>query len=89
MVSAAEVANDMAAHAAYWEKRNKVVAKACRDAAHLIRGMLNGQYPDGLTYGGIWGRLLNLENRGLHYQGYPNFTRARQALSELNTARGK
>ncbi|PID95869.1 MAG: hypothetical protein CSA85_00155 [Alphaproteobacteria bacterium] len=89
MASAAEVANDMAAHAAYWDKRDKNIARACRDAAHQIRGMLSGEHPDGRTYSGLFGRLLRLENPRSHYQVYPNFTRARLVLHELKIAREK
>ncbi len=89
MASAAEVANDMAAHAACWEKRDRDIARACRDAAHQIRGMLSGEYPDGRTYSGLFGRLLRLENPHSHYQAYPDFTRARLVLHELKTARAK
>ncbi|MEM9764771.1 MAG: hypothetical protein AAF968_20080, partial [Pseudomonadota bacterium] len=89
MATPAEVANDMAAHATYWEKRDKKIAAACRDAARLMQTMLSGQYPDGRTFSGVYGRLLRLEHHSERYQAYPNFGRARQALALLYNGRRK
>ncbi|MBP0483953.1 hypothetical protein J5474_15845 [Sagittula sp. M10.9X] len=73
----------MAAHGQYWDKRDRRIALACRQAASLIRAFLAGERVDGRTYGGLHARLLRLEARGANLQGYPNFFRARETLSAL------
>ena len=82
MASPAEVANDMAAHARYWDGRDREVASTCRQAANLIRAFLNGDRVDGRSYHGLHKRLLRLDLRE-NTQGYPNFQRARLTLEEL------
>lgn len=86
MATPAQIANDMSAHATYWQGRDKRTACACRDAAVMIRSYLNGANVDGRAYSGLFGRLLDLETRyrGEHYAGIgPALTRARLALAEL------
>lgn len=82
MASPAEIANDMAAQAAYWVRRDKKVGRACLDAARVIRAFLSGEQVDGRTYYGLHGRLLDLEMRPSRI--IPNFTRARLALEALH-----
>lgn len=55
----AQVANDLDAQAAYFLKRDADIARACRDAARLIRQHLAGEPVDGRTWGGLHTRLLN------------------------------
>ena len=87
MATPAQIANDMAAQAAYWHGRDRRlgVAVACSDAAQQIRAHLAGERVDGRTWGGLHRRLLNLENhtfcRSHHID--QNLTRARLALEEL------
>lgn len=57
----AQVANDLAAQAKYWDRRDDHVSRACHQCARLIRAMLAGDPVDGRTYGGLHGRLLELE----------------------------
>ena len=82
MASPAEIANDMAAQAAYWAKRDRRITNACLDAARVIRAFLSGERVDGRTYYGLHRRLLNLELRPS--RKIPNFTRARLALEALH-----
>lgn len=83
MASPAEIANDMAAHARYWDGRNNDIARACRDAAREIRNALNGIECDGRTWGGLHRRLLRLEGAERYARGLPNFLRARLTLEDL------
>lgn len=55
----AQVANDLDAQAAFFNRRLPEVASACRDCARLIRTMLRDEKVDGRTYGGVQVRLLN------------------------------
>ena len=57
----AQVANDLAAQAKYWDGRDNHVSRACHQCARLIRAMLAGDPVDGRTYGGLHRRLLALE----------------------------
>lgn len=59
MATAAQIANDLAAQAAFWTRRDAHVAGVCRDAARLIRAMLAGQPVDGRTYAGVQARLMS------------------------------
>lgn len=59
MASPAQIANDLAAQATFWTRRDGDVARVCRDAARLIRAMLAGQPVDGRTYAGVQARLLS------------------------------
>ncbi len=86
MATPAQVANDMAAQASFWEKRDKVIHRACHDSARLIRAFLAGERVDGRTYHGLFGRLLDLESgrARAHFGIADNLSRARQTLSELH-----
>jgi hypothetical protein len=59
----AEVANDLAANAAFFQKRDEPTAQACRDCARMIRAVLAGETVDGHSYGLLHGRLLELCDR--------------------------
>lgn len=67
MATHAQIANDLAAQAAFWDRRDDDIARLCRDCARLIRAMLDGQTLDGRTYHGVHRRLLS---------GYQNRTEA-------------
>ncbi|MGR3822203.1 MAG: hypothetical protein ACU0A5_06490 [Salipiger marinus] len=86
MATHAEIANDMAAQARYWQGRDLLVERACRDAAHMLRSFIEGKRVDGRTYGGLCRRLLNLELSKRHKQPDLSFKldRARLALEALN-----
>lgn len=87
--SHAQVANDLAAWAAFWAKRDDDVAWACRDCARAIRAMLAGEQIDGRTYFGLRRRLLNLEItwRTGSETLWNSLTRGRQTLEALNRER--
>jgi len=87
MAVPAEVANDMAAHARYWVKRDRHIARACEDAARLIRDLLAGEYVDHRRYFGLTGRLQRFTTRRQHHKGAPDFDRAVRTLRELWTER--
>jgi hypothetical protein len=92
MASPAQIANDMAAHAAWWAKRDADLARLCRDSARVIRMLISGEKLDGRTYGGLHRRLLDRRRDGpdLHLKGYPDFDRARICLECLQAElRGK
>lgn len=63
MASHAEIANDLAAQASFWTRRDDDVARLCRDSARLIRALLDGQAVDGRTYAGVHARLLSRIDR--------------------------
>ena len=85
----AQIANDMAAHGAYWEKRDSKISRTCRQAAAVIRLLLNGEHLDGRTWAGLHRRLLDLgsPNRGANIKGYPDLTRARLCIERLKRGR--
>lgn len=83
MATPAQVANDMTAHANYWDGRDKRIARACRDAARIIRALNAGERVDGRAVSGIWGRLLDQARPNSQIQGYPDFDRARATLEAL------
>lgn len=89
MATPAQVANDMAAHAVYWDKRDRVLERLCRDAACVIRVMLAGKSVDGRTYGGLHRRLLARARDESGIQGYPDFTRARLTIEQLRREAGR
>ncbi|WP_297772708.1 hypothetical protein [uncultured Roseovarius sp.] len=94
MATPAQIANDMAAHAAYWAKRDREIERVCRDAARVIRALMAGEPVDGRTYGGLHMRLLERERRrpdwhpDWHVQGYPDFDRARLCMERLRREAG-
>lgn len=59
----AQVANDLDAQAAFFDKREADLAQACRDCARAIRAMLNDGKIDGRTYTGVHTRMMNMEAR--------------------------
>ncbi len=81
----AQVANDLAAQAKYWDRRDDAVSRACRDCARVIRSLLAGNPVDGCTYHGLYGRLLNLEItwRGRNDALENSLTRGRLTLEAL------
>lgn len=81
----AQIANDMAAHAIYWDKRDRQIAKVCSDAAAQIRALQAGEHVDGRSWGGLHRRLLKFEQQECprRYQGFPQFCRARLCLEKL------
>lgn len=85
MATHAQIANDMAAHASYWDRRDKYMARACRDAATLLRVFLDGGSADGRTLAGCIFRLQKLAgNRSLdRVQAVPDFDRAVAALRSV------
>ena len=91
MATPAEIANDMAAHATYWQKRDRKTFEACKDASRVIRMFLSGQHVDGRTYGGLHRRLLDLTSRSSagRVAGAPNFDRAFQILQQLRAGTTK
>lgn len=62
----AQVANDLEAQATFWRKRDDDIAKACLDAAHMIRLLLARRPVDGRSWTGLHRRLLNLMSFGPH-----------------------
>ncbi|WP_425072574.1 hypothetical protein [Sagittula sp. S175] len=92
MATPAQIANDMTAHATFWAKRgDDRVAKACREAAAQIRDELDGVGADWRSWNHLNRTLLELatDENARHYQGYPNFTRARLCLEELRRGNAK
>lgn len=61
--SPAQVANDLDAQAAYFAKSEADIARACRDAARMIRQFQRGEPVDGRTYYGLHKRLSDLDYR--------------------------
>lgn len=89
MATAAQIANDMAAQARYWERRDKAIARACADAARMIRAYQAGDRVDGRSFSGLFKRLLDLEGRKYPWAGMPDFCRARCCLHDLRVEAGK
>jgi hypothetical protein len=85
MANPAQIANDMAAHAAYWAGRDRDIERACRDAARMIRALMAGERVDERTYWGLPMRLLNRERfqPPRPVKAYPNFVRARLCMERL------
>jgi hypothetical protein len=90
MATPAQIANDMAAHAAFWAKRDVDIERLCRDLARVIRAYLAGEAVDGRTYYGIQRRCLAREGRerDFYVKGYPDFTRARCVMERLRAEAG-
>jgi hypothetical protein len=57
----AQVANDLAAQAQFWAKRDRDIALLCADAARVIRAYQAGEKVDGRTRARLYGRLLDRE----------------------------
>ena len=89
MATPAEIANDMAAHAAYWQGRDRKVEGLCRDTNTLIRSMLDGEQIDGRLYHGVWRRLLDGERKyyATRVQAWPDFGRARSCIETIKRER--
>lgn len=90
MATPAQVANDMAAQAAYWTGRDREVARTCLEAAQVIRDLLEKKQVDVVTLHGLAGRLLVVQCKAdtqRWAQGGGAFARARTTLLELESAR--
>lgn len=86
----AQIANDLEAQASYFAKRDDRVARACRDAARMIRQLLAGEPVDGRTWGGLHTRLMDLTSRTGCYAGTQidkSMSRGLQCLYELRAAK--
>lgn len=85
MATPAQIANDMAAHAQYWAKRDKNIEHLCRDAERVLRALIAGKQVDGRTFYGVERRLVD-RARSLEdwtTRGYPDFDRARICMERL------
>lgn len=85
----AQIANDLEAQARFFAKRDDRVARACRDAARMIRQHLAGEAVDGRTWGGLHTRLMDLTGRGARYNGTQierSMSRGLQCLYQLRAA---
>ena len=60
MASPAQVANDMAARAGFWHRRDADTHRACAQAAVAVRLMVAVQHVDGRTVSGLCRRLRRL-----------------------------
>lgn len=85
----AQIANDLAAQAQFWQRRDDHAARACRDCSRLIRAMIAGEAVDGRTYHGLYGRLMNLETtwRSRDDRLWNSLARGRLTLETLKRAR--
>ena len=84
MASAAEIANDMRAHARFWATREKRISALCMDAANVIEVLRRGDRLDGRTVAGLRKRLSAQAARGnVRVQGWPNFGRALRCVDGL------
>lgn len=83
MATNAQIANDLAAQAKYWERRDENIARLCRDCARLIRKMLEGQPVDGRTYYGVQRRLMSGYQTRVEAGIGRSLSRALDALTEL------
>lgn len=57
MASPAQVANDLAARAAFWRGRDRDISDACTIGARVIRAYLTGPHPAGHTTASALTRL--------------------------------
>lgn len=89
MASHGQIANDMAAWASFFAKRDKKIAATCRDAARVIRAYLAGESVDGRTVTGV---ITRLDTLGMSHQTHRHFglpqsaERAAGCLRELRRA---
>jgi len=84
----AEVANDLAAQARFFVKRNDDIAKLCRDAELLIRAWVAGEVVDDLELSQCMAKLIHLEvwkepEPGKSSQIYRSLHRALRMLEKL------
>lgn len=85
MASPAQIANDLAAQAAFFRQRDDDVARTCRDAATLIRKMVAAEAVDGRTFNGIHERLLNQCERYRREPTSQIYTSLRRGLMTIET----
>ena len=86
----AQIPNDLEAQAAFFAKRDDRVARACRDAARMIRQLLAGEMVDGRTWGGLHARRTDPTVGSRRYAGTQidkSMNRGLQCLYELRAAR--
>lgn len=84
MASPAQIANDLAARAAFLHGRDRAAEALCRDAARVIRAYLSGPPPDGRTVAGVLGRLYGT-NRG----GADHLASLARAAAAIRTLRAE
>jgi hypothetical protein len=63
MATPAQVANDLAAQAAWWGGRDEDLARTCRDTCRLIRALDAGEHVQGRSYQGVHARLAQMVHR--------------------------
>ncbi|QYK42854.1 MAG: hypothetical protein KF887_07060 [Paracoccaceae bacterium] len=80
----AEVANDLAAQGAFFLRRDEDVARACREAARVIRKLLAGEHVDGRTWHGLQDRMTWLDFR---FRSQPDTQIAKSISRGLQTLR--
>lgn len=85
----AQIANDLEAQARFFAKRDDRVARACRDAARMIRRLLVNEQVDGRTWGGLHTRLLDLTTTKGRYAGTQIDTSMSRGLQCLYQLRAK
>ena len=86
----AEVANDLAAQGAFFLRRDEDVARACREAARLIRQHLAGEKVDGRTWYGHQDRMMRLDamlSRQPDTQIAKSISRGLKTLRDLRACR--
>lgn len=85
MATPAEVANDMAAQAAYWRGRDREIPRVCSDASRVLRKLLSGDEVDGRTVYGLTARLYKLElfAKVADLPVENSLARARETISQL------
>lgn len=80
--SPAQVANDLHAQAAFFDRREADLAQACRDCARAILTILHDGRIDGRAYTGVHTRMMNMEVR---YRGRPDTQIAKSISRGLRT----
>ena len=86
----AQVANDLAAQATFFAKRDDNIASLCRDSARLIRALIGGQAVADLTYARVIWRLEDYTFRpraAVPSQIDKSLDRALVTLTELKVGR--
>lgn len=85
MATHAQVANDLIAQAAYFDRRDRDIERLCSDAAHLIRRLLAGEAVDGRTITGV---VLRLNDRWKKFPADSQISKSMfRGLSTLNELR--